>query len=138
MTGDDTATAWADRGADVVGDELGVVGDGDRGSFACGADDLRARVGGVADRPHAGHAGAPVGVDLDQPSRKELALETCGEAIGVGAQRGPDEEGVARDGATVGEPDRSQAATRRSTTPSTRPRRRRAPGARRPRRAGRA
>ena len=99
----------ADGGVDVVGDELGVDRDRDRGSFAGGGDHLRARVGCVAGRPDAGHARAAVGVDPDESSREQLAAEGCREPVRVRAQRGSDEERVARDAATVGELDRSQA-----------------------------
>src|SRR5215210_655486 len=47
-------------GSNVLVDELGVDRDGHRGAFAGGRDHLRPRVGGVARRPHAGHARAPV------------------------------------------------------------------------------
>src|SRR5687767_6710112 len=62
-------------GVDVVLDELGVDRDGDRGSFAGGGDHLRARIGGVAGRPHSGHARAAVRVDLDETSREQLAAK---------------------------------------------------------------
>ena len=92
-----------DGAVDVVGDEFRVDRDGDRGALARRSDDLGARVGGVAGRPDARHARAAVRVDPNEAVRPHLAAEGGGEPVGVRAQRGPDEEGGAREGATVGE-----------------------------------
>src|SRR5689334_21092831 len=71
---------------DVVLEELGVDGDRDRGAFAGGGDDLSPRVGGVARRPDARHAGAAIGVGSQEPVGEELAAEGCAWTVRVGAQ----------------------------------------------------
>src|SRR3954471_23329105 len=69
---------------DVLLDEIRVECDRCCGAFACGGDDLRARVGDVPGDPHTANGRLPARV-LDRPA---VGLEVAAE---------PDEEAAVRD-----------------------------------------
>src|SRR5919205_4672755 len=68
-------------GADVLIDEVAVDGDGGRGTFTGGGDDLGARVGDVAGDPDAADAGRPVGAGGDPAVLVEGAAQADQQVI---------------------------------------------------------
>ncbi|MEN3341678.1 MAG: hypothetical protein V7644_1082 [Actinomycetota bacterium] len=56
---------------------------------------------GLLALPDAGDARSADGVEADEPGRVELAAEGGDQAVVVGVGRRPDEDGGARNGATI-------------------------------------
>ena len=83
VAGGSGAAALCSGVPDVLLDEVVVDCDGGSGSFACGGDDLGARVAGVAGHPDAGDTGSAGGVDPDEPSFVDLAAQRVDQVVVV-------------------------------------------------------